>query len=50
MEVWYLSVATVTLQAVSSFTLLVREFRRKLGRAPAATTAESAATPDAERN
>ena len=34
MEVWYLSVATVTLQAVTSFTLLVREFRRKLGRAP----------------
>jgi hypothetical protein len=46
MEVWYLSVATVTLQAVTSFTLLVREFRRKL-----ATTVESAAfTPGAERN
>jgi len=31
MQVWYLSVATVTLQALISLTLLVREFRRKLG-------------------
>jgi putative MATE family efflux protein len=31
MEVWYLSVATVTLQALISLTFLVREFRRKLG-------------------
>ena len=30
-EVWYLSVATVTLQAITSFTLLQREFRRRLG-------------------
>jgi putative MATE family efflux protein len=32
-EVWYLSVATVTLQALTSLTLLQREFRRKLGAA-----------------
>jgi putative MATE family efflux protein len=36
MEVWYLSVATVTLQALMSLALLVREFRRKLGVQPAA--------------
>jgi putative MATE family efflux protein len=35
-EVWYLSVATVTLQAITSFTLLMREFRRKLVTPPAA--------------
>lgn len=35
-EVWYLSVATVTLQAVTSLLLLQREFRRKLGVPPAA--------------
>jgi Na+-driven multidrug efflux pump len=35
-EVWYLSVATVTLQALTSLTLLMREFRRKLGTRPAA--------------
>lgn len=29
-EVWYLSVATVTVQALSNLTLLRREFRRKL--------------------
>ena len=40
-QVWYLSVATVTLQAVTSFTLLMREFRRRLG-APAAATAAAA--------
>jgi hypothetical protein len=34
MEVWYLSIATVTLQALTSLALLVREFQRKLGRAP----------------
>ncbi|HEY2275424.1 MAG TPA: MATE family efflux transporter [Steroidobacteraceae bacterium] len=34
-EVWYLSVATVTLQAITSFTLLQREFRRRLGTQPA---------------
>ncbi|MBV8144479.1 MAG: MATE family efflux transporter [Gammaproteobacteria bacterium] len=33
MQVWILSVATVTLQAITSFTLLMREFRRKLPRA-----------------
>jgi putative MATE family efflux protein len=34
-EVWHLSVATVTLQALTSLTLLRREFRRKLGPLPA---------------
>ncbi|MBV8305884.1 MAG: MATE family efflux transporter, partial [Gammaproteobacteria bacterium] len=33
MQVWILSVTTVTLQAITSFTLLMREFRRKLPRA-----------------
>ncbi|HEY1875770.1 MAG TPA: MATE family efflux transporter [Steroidobacteraceae bacterium] len=53
-EVWYLSVATVTLQALTSLTLLRREFRRKLGAQPA--TAGSAAqnaiavAPGTERN
>jgi putative MATE family efflux protein len=32
-EVWYLSVATVTLQAFTSLALLQREFRRRLGAA-----------------
>jgi Na+-driven multidrug efflux pump len=62
-KVWYLSVATVALQAVTSFTLLMREFRRKLGVArpagrsadaavlAAAATAEGAGlAPDPERN
>ena len=31
LQVWYLSVATVTLQALTSLVLLLREFRRKLG-------------------
>jgi Na+-driven multidrug efflux pump len=35
-EVWYLSVATVSLQAVLSLVLLLREFRRKLVAPPAA--------------
>jgi putative MATE family efflux protein len=43
MQVWYLSVATVTLQALISLTLLVREFRRKLGARP--VTAGSATEP-----
>ena len=30
MQVWYLSVASVTLQAMTSFALLWREFRRRL--------------------
>src|SRR5215469_13550088 len=42
-EVWYLSVATVTLQALTSFTLLMRESRRKL---PAQGTAERGAAAD----
>jgi putative MATE family efflux protein len=37
-EVWYLSVATVTLQALTSLLLLQREFRRKLGAAPETVT------------
>jgi putative MATE family efflux protein len=36
-HVWYLSVATVTLQALTSLALLLREFRRKLSAPPAAT-------------
>lgn len=36
MQVWYLSVATVTLQALTSLVLLFRELRRKLGAPPAA--------------
>jgi len=35
-EVWYLSVATVSLQAVTSLVLLLREFRRRLVAPPAA--------------
>ena len=35
LQVWYLSVASVTLQAITSFVLLQREFRRKLGPVPA---------------
>jgi Na+-driven multidrug efflux pump len=35
-EVWYLSVATVTLQALTSLALLQREFRRRLAPPPAA--------------
>jgi putative MATE family efflux protein len=36
-QVWYLSVATVTLQALTSLALLRREFRRKLAAPPAAS-------------
>jgi putative MATE family efflux protein len=35
-QVWYLSVATVSLQAVTSLVLLLREFRRRLVAPPAA--------------
>jgi putative MATE family efflux protein len=43
-QVWYLSVATVTLQALTSLTLLARELRRKLGVAgPAAAGAAEVA-------
>jgi Na+-driven multidrug efflux pump len=38
MQVWYLSVATVTLQAVTSLALLRREFRRRLAAPPAASS------------
>jgi len=37
MQVWYLSVATVTLQALTSLALLRREFRRRLCAPPAAS-------------
>jgi Na+-driven multidrug efflux pump len=43
-EVWYLSVATVTLQALTSLTLLLREFRLRLG-APAAHALTGADRP-----
>jgi putative MATE family efflux protein len=43
MQVWYLSVATVTLQALTSLTLLARELRRKLG-APGAASVGAAET------
>lgn len=39
LQVWYLSVATVTLQAITSLVLLQREFRRKLGALPPAAGA-----------
>jgi putative MATE family efflux protein len=42
-QVWYLSVATVTLQAITSLVLLQREFRRKLG-APLAAAAAAVAS------
>ena len=41
-HVWYLSVATVALQALMSLVLLGWEFRRKLGARPAAAGATSA--------
>jgi len=56
MEVWYLSVATVTLQALTSLTLLVLELRRKLGARPAAAGGAAAnagavgVAPGTERN
>ena len=43
-QVWYLSVATVTLQALTSLALLRREFRRKLA-APASGGAPGEAVP-----
>jgi putative MATE family efflux protein len=46
LEVWYLSVASVTLQAVTSLALLQREFRRRLVAPPDATgDAAPAAVP-----
>ncbi|HEX8783853.1 MAG TPA: MATE family efflux transporter [Steroidobacteraceae bacterium] len=54
MQVWYLSVATVTLQALTSLTLLMRELRRKLGAQPAAAGVAAApagaVAPGADRN
>ena len=53
-HVWYLSVATVALQALMSLVLLGWEFRRKLGARPAAAGATSAdsvtVAPGGERN
>ena len=49
MEVWRLSVATVTLQAVTSWTLLMREFRRKLGTSPVAAGDSVAVAPGSGR-
>jgi putative MATE family efflux protein len=53
-EVWYLSVATVTLQALTSLTLLMLELRRKLGAQPAVTGGVAAhageVAPGTERN
>ena len=46
-HVWYLSVATVTLQALTSWLLLRREFRRKLPAAAGAVPAAEAANPPA---
>ena len=44
LQVWHLSVATVTLQALTSFALLQREFRRRLG-APADQAVTGAKRP-----
>jgi putative MATE family efflux protein len=41
-DVWYLSVATVTLQAATSLFLVLREFRRKFGAAAGRVIAEIA--------
>jgi hypothetical protein len=53
-EVWYLSVATVTLQALTSLTLLMLELRRKLGAQPAAAGGAAApagaVAPGTDRN
>jgi MATE family, multidrug efflux pump len=43
-HLWYLSVATVALQALTSLTLLMREFRRRLDTPPAAASAAAAHT------
>jgi MATE family, multidrug efflux pump len=43
-QVWYLSVATVTLQALTSLVLLAREFRRRLGPAQVASAAAAGGT------
>ena len=49
-QVWYLSVATVTLQALTSLMLLMWEFRRKLGTPPTAGAVTAAVAPGAEQN
>jgi putative MATE family efflux protein len=48
-QVWYLSVATVTLQAITSLALLARELRRKLHTPPAAAGG-AAALPAGSRS
>jgi Na+-driven multidrug efflux pump len=45
MQVWYLSLASVTLQALTSLTLLVREFRGKLGARPVAASSATELSP-----
>ncbi|MFZ3214382.1 MAG: MATE family efflux transporter [Terriglobales bacterium] len=45
-EVWYLSVATVAIQAVSNLVLLHREFRRKLTFADPPPMAQASAAPE----
>jgi len=49
-QVWYLSVATVTLQALISLTLLAREFRRKLGARRVTAAVAAAVAPGSGRN
>ncbi len=44
-QLWYLSVATVSLQAVTSRVLLLRELCRKLDAPPVTVTAAGAAAP-----
>jgi Na+-driven multidrug efflux pump len=44
-QLWYLSVASTTLQSVTSVVLLLREFRRKLGPTPAAEISSPNARP-----
>jgi putative MATE family efflux protein len=48
-QVWYLSVATVTLQALTSLVLLRREFRRKLTPPPDAAGGTTGGVPQASR-
>jgi putative MATE family efflux protein len=48
-EVWYLSVATVTLQALTSLALLRREFRRRLTTPPEAAGAAAASVAPVSR-
>jgi putative MATE family efflux protein len=47
-KIWYLSVATVTLQALTSLVLLRRELRRRLGASPPAALAQAPAPQPGE--